>query len=57
MPLSVLAPLFDLPLEFVSLQQEITPQDAESSCAAFRAWTLAGPFTDFAATAATIARL
>jgi tetratricopeptide (TPR) repeat protein len=54
--LSVLAPLFNLPLEFVSLQQEIAPQDAELAHGLPRL-ELAGPFTDFAATAAAIARL
>jgi tetratricopeptide (TPR) repeat protein len=57
MPLSTLRPLLDLPqLQFVSLQQEIGAPDAEvlRRHPQLRA---AGPFRDFAETAATIARL
>jgi tetratricopeptide (TPR) repeat protein len=57
MPLSLLRPLFDVPrLEFVSLQQEIGAQDAALARSLPRL-VLAGPFADFAATAAAIAPL
>jgi tetratricopeptide (TPR) repeat protein len=56
MPLAALRPLFDLPqFEFVSLQQEIAPQDA--ALADSLRLELAGPFADFTATAAVIAGL
>jgi tetratricopeptide (TPR) repeat protein len=57
MRLETLRPLLDLPdLQFVSLQQEISAQDAEvlRGIAGLRA---GGPFLDFAETAAAIARL
>ncbi len=56
-PLATLRPLLDLPhLQFVSLQQEIRPEDAEILRAHSRLQAL-GQFPDFAATAAAIARL
>jgi hypothetical protein len=57
MPLAALRPILDLPqLHFVSLQQEIGAEDAEvlRGC---RSLAAGGPFRDFAATAAAIARL
>jgi Tfp pilus assembly protein PilF len=57
MPLSTLRPLLDLPhLQFVRLQQEIGAQDVEVLRRHPQLRT-AGPFRDFAETAAAIARL
>jgi hypothetical protein len=57
MPLSTLRPLLDLPqLQFVSLQQEVGAQDTEV-LRHHPGLRTAGPFRDFAATAAAIAQL
>ncbi len=56
-PLATLRPLLDLPhLQFVSLQQEVRAEDAEVLRGHPQLQAL-GPFPDFAATAAAIARL
>jgi len=56
-PLAMLQPLLDLPhLQFVSLQQEIRAEDAQV-LRGHPKLQARGPFADFAATAAAVARL
>jgi hypothetical protein len=58
MPLAPLRPVFDLPaLSFVSLQQEISSEDAETLCGLPSRYHPARPFRDFADTAGAIACL
>jgi tetratricopeptide (TPR) repeat protein len=58
MRLSALRPLFDLPqLQFVSLQQEVCSQDGQVLCGHPGLIATAGPFRDFAQTAAAITQL
>ena len=55
--LEALAPLFDLPARFVSLQTDVRPDDAVTLRAQSRMLDLGSTLTNFADTAALIARL
>jgi tetratricopeptide (TPR) repeat protein len=55
--LSALAPLFDLPAHFISLQTEVRPDDAATLRAQSRVLDLGSTLGNFADTAALIARL